>query len=140
MLIECNTSLPQKSIEDWADTFLGYERLDESWTDILHKLKDYSKANITAFEKYIKQREQEYEQLLVYLIYRYYANAFDLLDGALFVSFAALSYKLIYAIGAVIFTEYGSFSVEKQIELIRMFSAEIEYSDSIIDEILNELY
>ena len=141
MLKNVGTRLPDISFGEWIDLFLSYERLDEKWTDILTLLKEnYKTADYSGFGKYIENRQYEYEQLAVYLIYRYYANSFDLDDAAVICAFTVLICKLLYSIGAVIWTQTGCFSFEQQVELVRMFSAEIEYSDEIIDNILNELY
>ena len=128
MLDLCHTELEfTKAV---FDKFLALERLDKGWTDILCLAKDnYALDNFADFDKYIKGRECEYEQFLVYLIYRHFANAFDLYSAAQKAKFAAMSYRLIYFIGAALFHKYGELSFEKQVDIMRMFSAEIEYSD-----------
>ena len=128
MLDLCHTEL--KFTKAVFDKFLALERLDKGWTDILCLAKDnYALDNFADFDKYIKGRECEYEQFLVYLIYRHFANAFDLYSAAQKAKFAAMSYRLIYFIGAALFHKYGELSFEKQVDIMRMFSAEIEYSD-----------
>ena len=55
----------------------------------------------------------------------------DILDMSTFSSatFAVWAVRLLHRLGAVIWTESGQFSFEQQVELARLFSSEIEYSD-----------
>ncbi len=134
------TPVPSFDILKWAEVFESLERLDESWTDLLRKLKsDYEKADEKAFADFIKPRETEYEQFIVYLIYRHASKAEFFEDFVLYTIFSILSYELIYAMGAVIFAEKGDFTVDDQLEVMRLFSSEIEYSDENLDIILEKL-
>lgn len=127
-------------LKKWVDIFLSLERLDDGWTEILLLLKqNIATADFNGFKEYIKKRESEYEQLLVYIIYRYFANSFDIKEAQLAVAFAELVYRLIFSIGAVIFTLNGDFNFNDQIETVRMFSSEIEYSDENLNIIFEEL-
>ena len=79
-----------------------------------------------------------YEQLCVYLVYRHLANAPDLYEAGLRAAFAVLSYTLIRSL----YTMHGAKGdscKETFIELCRMYSAEIEYSDENLYIILDEL-
>ena len=86
-------------------------------------------------------RTAEYEQLAVYIIYRYMIQTDITAQEACL--FAAFTYYLIHAAGAAIFAKKGSFSCADQLDIIRMYSAEIEYSTDnlfIILDALNEQY
>ena len=127
-------------LKKWVDIFLSLERLDDGWTEILLILKqNIATADFDGFKEYMKKRESEYEQLLVYIIYRYFANSFDIKEAQLVVAFAELVYRLIFSIGAVLFTLNGDFTFNDQIETVRMFSSEIEYSDENLNIIFEEL-
>ena len=140
MLILCKTSLPCLKVSQWAEFLLPLERLDEGWTDLLKLLKDKGdQADTANFDKYMNNRQEEYEQLLHYLIYRHFANAPDLWEAGVRAGFAALSYKLIHTLGALIYKEKGEFTLENQIELCRMYSCEIEYSDENLYAIFDKL-
>lgn len=124
----------------WVDIFLSLERLDDGWTEILLILKqNIATADFDGFKEYIKKRESEYEQLLVYIIYRHFANSFDIKEAYQVVAFAELVCRLIFSIGAVLFTLNGDFTFNDQIETVRMFSSEIEYSDENLNIIFEEL-
>ncbi len=140
MLSICNTSLPSISMAQWADILLSLERLDENWTDILLLLKEKGdSADTDSFNIYMKDRQTEYEQLLHYLIYRHFANAPYLEEAGIRAAFAVLCYQLIRVIGATLLEENKEFTLENQIELCRMFSSEIEYSDENLYIIFEEL-
>jgi lysine-N-methylase len=127
-------------IKEWVDEFLSLERLDDEWTDILIKLKENIKnADFSGFSNYMLSRQTEYEQFLVYVFYRYFANSFDFEEALKICKFALLSYNLIYSIGAVFFTLNGDFLFENQVNICRLFSAEIEYSTENFDYIIEKL-
>ncbi len=132
---------PEKNFVYWINLFTTFERLSDNWTKTLVLLQNgFNKADIKGFENHMQNRQYEYEQLLVYIIYRYYANCYNIEDASAICVFAYISYLIIFYSGAVLWTEKGAFTENDQTELIRTFSAEIEYSDSIIDIILNEIY
>jgi len=130
MLGKCGTVFPEKDLTEWADYLLGLERLDEAWTDCLRLLRDHGNdADFDGFTEHMRDRETEYEQLLVYLIYRHFANASDEWDAAARAGFAAFGYLIVSSIGAAMWTQKGSFTFRDQTELARLFSSEIEYSE-----------
>lgn len=138
MLELCKTDFTYNN--NWCDIFLSLERLDNKWTNILNTLKTgYKTADFQSFDNYMQNRATEYEQFLVYIIYRHFANSVDLEYTAVKAKFAALAYSLIYNIGAVLFTQNGDFNFEIQIDIIRMFSSEIEYSDENLYDIFDRL-
>lgn len=137
MLDMCNASLPKKELCEWAEILLSLERLDEKWTDMLGLLK--KQVDTAAFDRYMKEREHEYEQMLVYFVYRHFANAPDVYEAAQRAAFAALAYTVIYALGAALFEKNGSFTLQDQTELCRLFSSEIEYSDENLYILLEKL-
>lgn len=140
MLWLCGGIVPDRSMRDWAKLLRSLERLDHTWTDLLNKLHDnWDSADISGFDHCMANRQTEYEQFLIYLIYRHFANASGDLDLAARASFAAFAYELIHALGAVLWTEHGDFSFQAQIELVRLFSSEIEYSDENLYILFDEL-
>ena len=130
MLTACSCTMPQKSFDEYIDFLLSLERLDNKWDEILLYFKNNIRnADFKAFDLHMMERETEYEQLLVYFIYRHFANAPELIYTSERALFAAFAYKILYSIGAVIFTKTKEFSFDSQVEIARMFSSEIEYSD-----------
>lgn len=137
----CGASLPNWTLGEWAQRLMELERLTEEWSDLLVQLRDgWSTADFSGFDHYMENRQTEYEQFLVYLIYRHMANGFDEWEGAARACFAAFGYELLRAMGAVLWTKTGTFKMERQIELARLFSSELEYSQENLDTILDILY
>ncbi|MBE6916025.1 MAG: hypothetical protein E7471_05260 [Ruminococcaceae bacterium] len=116
----------------------GLERLSPAWDSYLEKLR--KPIDTKGFAEFMKPREYEYENLLFYFLYRYFALAFDFSDAASRARFAVFACLAIGRIGCAMWTENGTFSVEDQVELVRMFSSEVEYSEENLDRVLDELY
>ena len=127
-----------RTTSEWAAVLLGLERLDEDWTRLLLNLKNFD-GNTADFDRFMLPRQTEYEQILVYLIYRHFANAPDFESAVSRARFAVLGCEILRNLGAVIFAEKGDFSFENQVELCRLFSSEIEYSDENLYTILDEI-
>ena len=104
----------EKTPAQWAEFFLSLERMDEAWTQPLEKLKNC--------EKFAVPNTVEYEQLLCYFLYRHVPECYDDFDADSKILFAILSVQILSALN-----ESGS--AEELIELARLYSAEIEYSD-----------
>lgn len=114
----------------WVNELLALERLDDEWTRLLLFLQaHYRHADLNGFDAFMQDRQTEYEQLAVYFVYRHMANAPDHTQAAARATFAVWAVRLLHRLGAVIWTESGQFSFEQQVELARLFSSEIEYSD-----------
>ena len=109
---------------DWYNAFNELEKLDKSWNKYLLRIK-----NGIDCDTLNNSLDTAYEQLLIYLIYRHF------LDGQydnMFkerILFAVLIYKVIKKMN-------NSNTVEELIEIARLYSCEIEYSDENINTIL----
>ena len=135
MLALCGAATPHENMTDWAEMLLSLERLEEGWTALLELLRDHA-GDPAAFDILMASRQTEYEQLLVYLVYRHLANACDGEELAARASFAAFGWMLLRALGAALYAKNGSFTFEDQVELARLFSSEIEYSDENLPALL----
>ncbi|MBR2715951.1 MAG: flagellin lysine-N-methylase [Ruminococcus sp.] len=130
MLSLCDTSLSKRPISLYCDLLLSLERMDEKWGELLNMLKENADAiDFERFDQFMKDRTHEYEQVLVYLIYRHFANSPDTQEALKRARFSAFSYEILRALGAVIYYKTGDFDFEAHVELLRLFSSEIEYSD-----------
>ncbi len=126
----CNTCITQRSISTWCDVLMSLEQLDKKWSSLLSIVKtDCKNINYDSFENHMRERQTEYEQFIVYLLYRHFANAPDVNDAQCRIRFVAFAYEILYALGATIFNKNGDFTFEDQVEIARLFSSEIEYSD-----------
>ncbi len=122
------------SLEELRKTYLSLERLDESWTRVLEKLEGF------AFEGRIfsmAEFQKPLEQLAVYFIFRHLTDA--LWDGKYVarVRFALMSCYLMGAIWEKCWQDKEEIPWETLIELARMYSAEIEYSEENTARLLN---
>ena len=140
MLALCDAVLPERTMEDWCSFLLSLERLDEAWTDLLNQLqRQWSMADLLGFDVHMNSRQTEYEQFVVYLLYRHLSQAISPADLSARAAFIAWGYQLLYALGAVLWTKNNSFTFEDQVELARLFSSELEYSEENLDLLLDEL-
>lgn len=116
--------------EDWIDFLLGLERLDESWAECLQAFK---RAEHTHDPRHW---ETTFEQLLVYLIFRHLtvSNADDDLGG--YIAYAAFVWELVRGICAA--QEVLDF--EGIVEICRLYSSELEYSDENIAAIIEHIH
>lgn len=123
MLALIDAKLPSA---DWYSVFSELERLDDEWDGYLKRIKQgIDTKNDTTLDT-------AYEQLLVYLIYRHFLDAQydDMIKER--VLFAALVYKVIKAMNM-------SNTLSELIEIARLYSSEIEYSDENINILLSNL-
>ena len=140
MLSLCGAALPAISLKQWAELYLSLERMDEQWTGLLQALRrDADALPLSDFASRMSGRETEYEQLLVYFLYRHVPAALDDGDVSSKAAFAAASVQLLFALGALHERLHGSFTVSDQIELCRLYSAEVEYSDDNLNALFDAL-
>ena len=132
--------IPDLTPSQWAEVYLDLERLEESWTVLLKTLQDHGDhLDMDGFVHHMKGRKEEYEQLLVYFLYRHFLNAYEDGDVGSKVSFAVLSTRMIFLLGALQWTRKGTFTLEDQVDFARQYSAEIEYSQDNLDALFTML-
>ena len=120
------------SLNTLYESYLSLERLDVSWTKELERLADFS------FDKKVflkKEMQLLFEQLGVYFIFRHLTGAFSDGNYESKVKFALLS---CYIIGAL-FQSYKYIELEKMVDIVRMYSAEIEYCEENINSVMEML-
>ena len=105
----------------WRDFFLGLERMDEAWTAALLTVGP---------EVPPLPGDAKHTRLLQYMLYRHFAAAEDRAQAELILQFCVLSLRLLWAM------EQSGGELQ---ELVRLWSAEIEYSDENIGEILKAI-
>lgn len=127
ILGEVDIVLPEIPYAHWAEFLTGLERLDDNWADRLEALK-------TA-EATVEGWETEFEQLLVYLLWRQLPGALDDGDVEGRVAFCALMWRIMRRMFAV-----SGGGLDELVEIVRLYSSEIEYSDENVGEILAELH
>lgn len=110
------------SLKELTGVYLSLERLDESWTEEINLIKDFD------FDESVFKEDElsiYFENLASYFVFRHFSS--DLEDGEYY---KAVNFSLIscYIIGAL-FSCHNPLSKEKMIDIVRMYSSEIEYSE-----------
>lgn len=118
------------SLKKLRNVYLSLERLEDEWTEILDQLDDYEFDGMIFKDKTFQIM---FEQLAVYFIFRHLSGAIYDKDYAKRVKFALVS---CYFIGRII-ELYKPSCQEEIIDIVRMYSAEIEYSEENTEAIMN---
>ena len=105
----------------WRDFFLGLERMDEGWTAALLTVRT---------DELPLPGDAKHTRLLQYMLYRHFASAEDEAQAGLILQFCVLSLRLLWAM------EQSGGELR---ELVRLWSAEIEYSDENIGKIVERI-
>ncbi|MDO4617294.1 MAG: flagellin lysine-N-methylase [Lachnospiraceae bacterium] len=114
-------------------TFYGkLESLDQSWPSMMETLKKQLPELIRAFPVFMNEikgtdRETDYEQLLVYFVFRYFMEA--IYDSNLLspLRFAVVSLQMILLLDLECRNRTGNFTMEDRIRIAKWYSKEIEY-------------
>ena len=106
-----------------AAFLLGLERMDESWTTLLHRLAAESPAELEP-----RLSRGPYGRLAAYFLFRHFSAGSEEEAGAR-LAFACWAVRLLCAMAAFAPLE----------EAVRLFSAEIEYSDENVGAVLDWL-
>ncbi len=118
ILDRCGISLPQKSDAEWIAFYKSLARLDAAWDTVLDTLRmtDFSLSDTIA------------EHLTVYFLHRHMAGGLE--DGRYLerIAFCVLSVRIA-----------GALSGMEPSEIMRMYSAEIEYAPDNTEILLNLL-
>lgn len=119
---------PDQSWQQWRSFLLSLERLDDTWADALTGLQENPPP--------LSQRwDVPFEQLTVYLLFRHLPGALEDGDITGRVRYCALIASLLRALLAA--REHPD--LDSLVELCRLYSSEIEYSDENVNAILDEL-
>ena len=114
---------PLKPLNEWVEIYRSLERMDPIWDQYLNKIK----------EPFPARWESALEKAAVYFTYRHLAGALQ--DGLLCerIRFIILSVRILSALAS------SAEDFEDLVEIARLYSAEIEYSDQNIDLLLQHL-
>lgn len=126
---------PKKGPNIWAKLFMGLERLDDKWLGILEEVESLDieeSFDLSSFDIC-------FEQLAVYLVYRHLSEA--IYDERLKqrIKFVYLSLHFIQLIICAELKSKKSVNQERFIDICRMYSSEIEYSNENIESLLSVL-
>ena len=112
----------KRSLKELTGLFLSLERLDEQWTKRLLKLKN---AEISPALGLNESGQVMAEQFAVYLIFRH-TPYIDSKSALLSVS---AMYRIFEALCLIQIGESGGLAFSEAVEIARLISSEVEYSD-----------
>lgn len=126
----------QQILKEWLKVYNGLEHIKPEWTDMLSKLNAFVAdgiMNVSKTAKVVNEREYEYEHLLVYYVYRYFLRA--VFDGELAgkVQLACAALIMQEMLGCVYCESEDSFSFERQVTAMRIYSKETEHSEENLE-------
>ena len=126
---EVGVFLPNQSFSEWIDLFLSLECMDPSWQALLSEVRKNP-----APVPFREDLETAWEQLLVYFIYRHVSDPEREPAGP--VLFALLGVYMIQGLFAFICDREKDYKTESLIELCRLYSSEIEYSEENTEKLI----
>lgn len=125
--------------EEWMkqilNMFEGLETIKEEWTDLLksgiqimHPCENYQEV-YPEFVAYYKEKEYEFEHILVYYIFNYFLGASYDQDAFTKVKFAVVSYLIIWELDIAWWLKKNKqFGYEDQVLVAHAYSKEVEHS------------
>ena len=137
------------NVKEFFDIFINLEHIKPN--DILglenakryfwHSENDkdiYMEIN-NEFNEYYKEKAYEFEQILVYYIYRYFMKSVFDYDVLSKIKFAIVSYLMIKELAVVRYLENKEFSFEDMVDIAHTYSKDIEHLEENVDT-LEELF
>ena len=132
-----------ETIKTIVESLHELEVLDENWTEFLKECENllYKNKKNTylafkeEFKEYYKEKEYEYEQILVYFLFGYFTGA--VYDGNAFdkVRFAVVNTLLIRELDIALWIRAGKkLDFCGQVDMVHKFARELEHSDPNLDE------
>ena len=124
--------LPELQLENagWTSFLLGLERLDENWAVLLKGCAGLQAGCM------LPEWERAFEQLLVYLLYRHLPAALEDGDLSGWFGYVMFAWMLVRSLCASV--EVLDF--EALVEICRLYSSELEYSDENIAAIIERIH
>lgn len=119
-------------LEPLLEYYLALDLYNPTFRELLHRAKNSLSLLLqhrSIFLADCAALQYEYEQLLIYFIYRHFMSARN--DGAILdkVVFALLSTCIIQLLGIQAWLPTHTFSHRQQIDLCKLYSQEIEYDE-----------
>lgn len=140
ILALCGSTAAVADPVGWVPFYRELERLEARWDGVLDGWEtEGAHVDMESFRAYMRDRETEYEQLLVYFLYRHFLKAYDDGEAAGKAAFAVLSTRILMLLGAVHYERHGEFTLADQVEYARRYSGEIEYSEENLEALFDAL-
>ena len=125
-----------RSGKEIAGMLLELEIMDEEWRELLKRLAAEEDELLPVWQP---ELETVFEQLLVYFLFRHIPEACDVKEALEYAGFCIFSYDVICALCALRQREAGVLTFEELVNICRLYSSEIEYSDENTGLIIERL-
>jgi len=119
---------------EWHEYFDSLERMDEKWDGMLAYLTEENAAWTEGIVP-----DLMWENLLVYFVNRHTPDAADEWDLDARIGFALLGYAVIRTVCEGEYRRRGELTTGDLVEIARMYSSEIEYSEDNTETVLGEI-
>ena len=141
--IECATLPANKEISMYHNIWKYYMKqviIKKEWPLMVktiqenHYLKDYE-AQTLAFNKYYKDKEYEFENLITYFLFRYFMKG--VFDGDVLtkVKMGIVSVLMIRQCDIGVWAANGGLTYEQQVDICHLYSREVEHSEENFDSL-----
>jgi lysine-N-methylase len=136
VLLRCGIAPDERTPAEWADIYRSLERLDPAWDDVLDTLAD---AQDDLFDALPASLDTVGEQLAIYFLFRHFADGLN--DGLCpeRAAFAVHATRLLLGLMTQAAMRDGTLSMPEAVELVRMYSSEIEYDEENINTLLEQM-
>lgn len=125
-------------LEQLIGCFLKLEINDPSWWKQLRRVRDRLPLLLErreAFLSFYQDHLYEYEQLLIYFLYRHFLKAREDLMLTEKITFALISVSMIQLLDLEHWLTAGSLSLKEQIDICKLYSKEIEYDEDNTEQV-----
>ncbi|MBQ3490843.1 MAG: flagellin lysine-N-methylase [Clostridia bacterium] len=126
---EIGLVFPNRSFAEWVDIFLSLECMDDAWKTLLLESRKKSVYDVSS-----DIPEIIWGQLLVYFLYRHVSDPERDIGGS--VLFAILGVYMIRNLFSYLCCREKANKKEELIEICRLYSSEIEYSEENTEQLI----
>lgn len=127
-----------ENIPHFFDRFAGMEVINPDWYVCLERNSRYFKnccgaedyeRELSEFAAYYKEKEYEYEQLMMYYVYRYFLNAVNDNEILLKAKIGVIGYLILKHLDMQCWLENGkTLTFTQQVDLAHLYSRQFEHS------------
>lgn len=145
----CRMELSREFINGVMKFLDGLEIVNQKWLDLFHETMEWLERNQTdvyqekheKFREFYGEKEYVYEHLMVYYVYRYFMKM--IFDGDIYSKavLCVMALVVIHEMNVAVWDgQKGSFGLEEQIQVMYLFSKEIEHCEENMERLSEEIW
>lgn len=130
---------PDRTRFSFFDTFQGMEVINTDWNKYVNQInafwKEMEDRNLSwknledEFDIYYKKNQFQYEQLLMYYVYRYFLDAVNDINVLLKVKNAIIGYLVLKTMDVIVWYQNGKeLTLTEQVDMAHLYSRQFEHS------------